>query len=49
MILVPSKKDRARIAGSIQVDQAQAVARCQYCSARCGGGNKCGSTAQKQD
>lgn len=45
----PTQSDRKKLAGKVDVDAANAVARCQYCSPRCGGSNKCGATPKKND
>ena len=43
---VPNKEDLAEIQGDANLEMNEA-GRCQYCSAQCGGTNKCGSAPLK--
>ncbi len=41
--------NREEVAGEISRQDLFSQGGCQYCSARCGGTNKCGETPQKKE
>lgn len=43
---IPNKDDLASVPGKADLEMDEA-GRCQYCSAQCGGTNKCGSAPLK--